>query len=31
VRHDPDGMGCAFKTLLNPAVLDHFMRKYPAE
>lgn len=31
VRHDPDGMGCAFKTLLNPAVLDLYVRKYPAE
>ena len=31
VRHDHDGMGCAFKNLLNPAVLDLFVRKYPAE
>ena len=31
VRHDRDGMGCAFKNLLNPAVLDHFAAKYPAE
>jgi len=31
VRHDPQGMGCAFRTMLNQAVLDLFVQKYPAE
>ena len=31
VLHDPQGMGCAFKTMLNQAVLDLFVQKYPAE
>jgi hypothetical protein len=31
VRHDPEGMGCAFKNMLNQAVLDLFVQKYPAE
>lgn len=30
VRHDHDGIGCAFKNLLNPAVLNHYAAKYPA-
>ncbi|MEH6790369.1 PilZ domain-containing protein [Parasphingorhabdus sp.] len=29
VRHDPAGMGCSFKNLLNQAVLDHFVMRYP--
>ena len=31
VRHDNRGLGCAFAVLLNPAVLDRFIRKYPAK
>ncbi len=30
VRHDHDGMAGAFKNLLNPAVLNHYVVKYPA-
>jgi len=30
VRHSNHGMGCAFKTLLNLAVLNHYVAKYPA-
>ncbi len=30
VRHSTDGMGCAFKNLLNLAVLNHYAAKYPA-
>ena len=28
VRHGNQGIGCSFKSLLNPAVLDHFIAKY---
>jgi len=31
VRLDQEGMGCAFKNLLNPAVLNHYVAKYPAK
>ena len=31
VRHSNDGMGCAFKNLLNLAVLNHYVAKYPAK
>ncbi|MGB5484501.1 PilZ domain-containing protein [Parasphingorhabdus sp.] len=31
VRHSNDGMGCAFKNLLNLAVLNHYVLKYPAK
>lgn len=31
VRRDHEGVGCAFKNLLNPAVLDHYVMKYPAQ
>ena len=30
VRHSNEGMGCAFKNLLNLAVLNHYVAKYPA-
>lgn len=31
VRHDHQGIGCAFRNMLNPAVLAQFVTKYPAE
>tara|TARA_R110000824_G_scaffold225550_5_gene413200 strand:- start:1930 stop:2439 length:510 start_codon:yes stop_codon:yes gene_type:complete len=31
VRHDHQGMGCAFKNMLNLAVLNHYVAKYPAK
>jgi len=31
VRHDNDGIGCAFKNLLNLAVFNHYVRKYPVK
>ncbi len=31
VRHSNEGMGCAFKNLLNLAVLNHYVAKYPAK
>ncbi len=31
VRRDHDGMGGAFKNLLNPAVLNHYVARFPAE
>ena len=31
VRRGNDGVGCAFKRLLNLAVLDHYVRQYPAK
>lgn len=31
VRHSNEGIGCAFKNLLNLAVLNHYSSKYPAE
>ena len=30
VRRDHDGTGGAFRNLLNPAVLNHYVAKYPA-
>lgn len=29
VQHSKNGMGCAFKKLLNLAVLNHYVGKYP--
>lgn len=29
VHHGNEGIGCSFKSLLNPAVLDHYIAKYP--
>jgi len=31
VRHSNDGIGCAFKNLLNLAVLNHYVARYPAK
>ncbi len=31
VRHSNDGVGCAFKNLLNLAVLNHYAAKFPAK
>lgn len=31
IRHSNEGMGCAFKNLLNLAVLNHYVAKYPAK
>jgi hypothetical protein len=31
IRHDNDGVGCAFKNLLNLAVLNHYIAKFPAK
>lgn len=31
VRHDNNGMGCAFKNLLNLAVFNHYVAKYSAK
>ena len=28
VRHDNDGLGCAFVNLLNLAVLNHYAHRY---
>ncbi len=30
IPHNENGMGCAFKNLLHPAVLRHYAMKYPA-
>lgn len=30
VHHNNLGLGCAFRNLLNPAVLDAYVAKYPA-
>lgn len=30
VRHSKHGVGCAFKDLLNLAVLNHYVARYPA-
>lgn len=30
VRHDHESIGCAFRNLLNAAVLNHYVAKYPA-
>lgn len=31
VRHSNHGMGCAFKNMLNLAVLNHYVSKYPVK
>lgn len=31
VQHSKHGMGCAFKNLLNLAVLNHYVAKYPVK
>lgn len=31
IRHGNQGIGCAFKSLLNPAVLNHYTAKYSAD